>query len=71
MKATYDRDADVVTIVLSDSKIEESDELAPDVIADYDGGGNLVGLEILDASTRVAEPDAMEYSIIERDERTT
>ncbi len=71
MKATYDRDADVVTIILSDSEIEESDELAPGVIIDYDGGGNLVGLEILDASTRVAEPQIMEYSIMERDGETS
>lgn len=71
MKAAYDRDTDIVRIILSDSEIAESDELAPDVIADYGGGGELVGLEILDASTRVAEPDIMEYSIIGRDERTS
>ena len=71
MKATYDRDADIVRIILSDAKIEESDEETPGVIIDYDGSGDLVALEILDASTRVAEPDAMEYSIIGRDERTS
>ena len=70
MKATYDRDADIVRIILSDSDIEESDEWTPGVIADYDENGGLAGLEILDASTRVAAPQIMEYSIRERDERT-
>ena len=71
MKATYDRDADVVRIILSDADIEESDEETPGVIVDYDGGGGIVGWEILDASTRIAEPQIMEYSIRERDGTTT
>lgn len=71
MKVTYDRDVDVVRIILSDSDIEESDESAPGVIADYDDGGGIVGWEILDASTRVSEPQVMEYSIRERDGTTT
>lgn len=69
MKATYDRDTDIVRIVLSDSNIEESDEETPGVIMDYDGNGDLVGLEILDASMRVAEPQVMEYSVTEREGR--
>ena len=71
MKVTYDRDVDVVRIILSDSAIEESDEESPGVIADYDGGGGIVGWEILDASTRISEPQVMEYSIRERDGTTT
>ena len=66
MKVTYDKDVDVVRIILSDSAIEESDECAPDVIVDYDDGGGIVGWEILDASARIAEPQVMEYSITER-----
>ena len=70
MKVTYDREVDILRIILSDADIEESDESAPGVIVDYDDGGDIVGWEILDASTRVAEPQVMEYSITERDERT-
>jgi uncharacterized protein YuzE len=50
MKVTYDAVVDVVRILLSDAPIEESDEEKPGVILDYDKEGNLVGLEILNAS---------------------
>ena len=70
MKATYDRETDTLRIILTDADIEESDEIAPDVIVDYDDKGGLVGLEILDASTRVESPQIMEYTIRERDGAT-
>ena len=65
MNATYDREVDILRITLSDSAIEESDEEAPGIIVDYDDKGVVVGLEILDASKLVAEPQAVEYSITE------
>jgi uncharacterized protein YuzE len=63
MKLTYDPEVDVLRIVLSDAEIEESDEDKPGVILDYDKNGNVVGLEILDASKRVANPRAVEYAV--------
>lgn len=39
----------------------ESDEDKPGVILDYDEAGNLVSLEILDASKRVTEARKMEF----------
>jgi uncharacterized protein YuzE len=33
------------------------------VILDYDKDGNLVGLEILDASKRVPNPSSVEYTV--------
>jgi uncharacterized protein YuzE len=33
------------------------------VILDYDKSGNVVGLEILDASKRMANPMSVEYAI--------
>ena len=65
MKVTYDRKMDILRITLSDSDIAESDEEAPGVIVDYDDKGGIVGLEILDASTCVSEPQMIEYSITE------
>lgn len=56
MKVAYDPDVDVLTITLSNAVIEESNEEKPGVILDYDAIGNLVGLEILDASKRVSNP---------------
>ncbi len=63
MKVTYDPEADVLRIVLSSRPIEESDENKLGVILDYDQDGNIVGLEILAASQRVENPQAMEYAI--------
>ncbi len=62
MKATYDREVDVLRILFSDTSIEESDEDKPGVVLDYDKQGNLVGLEILDASQRVEDPRSVEFS---------
>jgi uncharacterized protein YuzE len=39
--------------------VEESDEAKPGVILDYDIEGNIVGLEILNASKRVDNPKAI------------
>ena len=63
MKVTYDQEVDVLRIILNDEDIEESDEDKPGVIIDYDGRGNVVGLEILDASTRIANPKALDYAV--------
>ena len=63
MKVKYDPEVDVLSIVLSDAPIEESDEDKPGVILDYDKSGNIVGLEILDASRRMGNPMSVEYAI--------
>jgi uncharacterized protein YuzE len=63
MKVVYDPEVDILTITLSNAAIEESDEDKPGVILDYDAIGNLVGLEILDASKRVNNPRELEHVI--------
>ena len=63
MKVTYDPEVDVLRILLSDAPIEESDEDKPGVILDYDAHGNVVGLEVLDASTRMDNPRSVEYEV--------
>ena len=63
MKVIYDRETDTLTIILADSLVAESDEDKPGVILDYDEAGNLVSLEILDASQRVALPNRIEYQV--------
>jgi uncharacterized protein YuzE len=63
MKVTYDREADVLSILLSDSPVEESDETKPGIILDYDARGNVIGIEILNASERIGDPMSVEYAI--------
>jgi len=63
VKVTYDPEVDVLRILLSEAAIEESDEDKPGVILDYDKDGNVVGLEILDASKRMANPRSVEYAV--------
>lgn len=63
MKAVYDPQTDAVTIRFKPGPIAESDEDKPGVILDYDAEGNLVGVEILDASRRVDEARSMQFQV--------
>jgi uncharacterized protein YuzE len=62
VKATYDARTDTLTIILkTDAAVAESDEDKSGIILDYDQDGNLVSLEILDASKRVTEARGIEF----------
>ncbi len=63
MKVTYDPEVDVLRILFSQASIEESDEDKPGIIIDYDRDGNIVGLEILEASKRIENPRSVEYAV--------
>ena len=63
MKMNYDSEVDVLRIIFMDTPIEKSDEEKPGLILDYDKDGNIVGLEVLDASLRVKNPKAVEYAV--------
>lgn len=63
MKVIYDRETDTLTVIFSETPVVESDEDKPGVILDYDEKGNLVSLEILDASQRVNVPSKIEYQV--------
>jgi uncharacterized protein YuzE len=62
MKLQYDRDADALVIVLRETFIAESDEIGPGVIADYGDNGEIVRLEILDASRKVDDLDHVDLA---------
>ena len=63
MKVTYNSQVDVLRILFRDAPIQESDENNPGVILDYDKDGNLVGLEVLNASQRVENPRGVDYAV--------
>ena len=62
MKVNYDGRTDTLTVLFKErAAIVESDEDRPGVILDYDDQGELVSLEILDASRRTTEPRKVEF----------
>ena len=64
MKVSYDPKTDTLSVVFRDkATVAESDEEKPGVILDYDNEGNLVSLEILDASKRVSEARKVDFQI--------
>jgi len=63
MKVTYDPQVDVLRILFRDVPVEESDQDKPGVILDYDKDGNIVGLEVLNASKRVENPKGVDYAV--------
>lgn len=66
MKVSYDSRTDTLSVILKDNaSIAESDEDKPGIILDYDAGGDLVSLEILDASQRVTEARKVEFQMAE------
>ena len=64
MKITYDPGTDTLTVVLKDTVVAQSDEDKPGIIIDYDKDGNVVGMEILDASKRMDNPRAVDYAVV-------
>jgi uncharacterized protein YuzE len=63
MKVVYDPETDTLTIIFSEAVVAESDEAKPGVVLDYDESGNLISLEILDASQRMPFPTRIEYEV--------
>ena len=64
MKVIYDRETDILTVIFADVPVAESDEDKPGVVLDYDASGNLLSVEILDASRRVGLPTQIEYQVV-------
>ena len=64
MKVSYDPKTDTLSFILKEgASVAESDEEKPGVILDFDTQGDLVSMEILDASRRVTEARKVEFQI--------
>ena len=64
MKVKYDKEVDILYICLSNEPVKESDESKPGIIIDYSEQGNIVGIEILDASKKTSLQDKLEYESV-------
>jgi len=54
MKVKYYKETDSLYIDLSDNASMESTEISEGIVLDYDASGKLVGIDIDNASTKVA-----------------
>ena len=63
MLIRYNKEVDVVYIQFSEKKVSESDEDKPGIIIDYDDEGNIVGIEVLEASKKMIQPNGVTYEV--------
>ena len=63
MRIKVDHAADAVYLNLTDRPIKDSEEVADGIVVDYDDEGRIVGIEILDASKRTADPSALKIQL--------
>lgn len=59
MRVRIDQQADALYLDFTGRDIESSEEVADGVILDYDKEGHLVGIEVLDASKKAGDVDAL------------
>ena len=64
MKIRYDPEVDAMVIRFRETTVEESDEISPNVIADFDADGEVVGIEILSASQIVDNPTGVSLDVL-------
>ena len=63
MKIKFDKEVDVIYLQFSDKEVAESDEDKPGIILEYDKDGNIVGIEILEASKKTINPSSLIYEV--------
>lgn len=56
MKVRYDATTDTLSLVFREVPVAESDDEKAGLILDYDAHGNIVAIEVLEASQRVENP---------------
>lgn len=63
MVIKYDKKSDIIYIQFSDNKVVESEEDKPGVILDYGENGEIVGIEVLNASKKTNQPNGISYEV--------
>lgn len=66
MRLQIDREADALYLRLEESKITDSEEVAPGVVLDYNQHNEVVGIEMLPLSRRAPgfKPTALEFETV-------
>jgi uncharacterized protein YuzE len=63
MKVVYDPDKDILQITFIEVTVEETAQISPGLVLDYDGDGNVIGLELSKASSKVDNPYVISHSV--------
>lgn len=71
MKLTVDEEADALHLHLVDVHVEESEEVTPGVIVDYDKSNQVVGIEVLYLSKRPQPVNLMDFQFETHPKRLT
>jgi uncharacterized protein YuzE len=61
LSVSYDRAVDAAYIRFSSEPIEESEEVSPGIVLDYDAEGRNVGMEVMKAQTHLS-PDLLDQA---------
>lgn len=64
MRISYDPEVDALSISFRETTVT-TQELADGIAAEYDAQGQLVGLEILDATKRFGDPSTLQQVVLE------
>ena len=55
MRFSYDKKADALYMRFNEKPVFDSDQVADNLIIDYDRSGRIIALEVLDASKKMAK----------------
>lgn len=63
MRIEYSKAADALYVYFKQTEVAKSKEVEEGVVIDFDAGGHLIGIEVLDASVRFELKDLVNVSI--------
>lgn len=63
MRIIYDPETDTLDMILREGKVAESDEDKPGIILDYDADGNVLSIEVLEASKKLSTPIGISFEV--------
>jgi len=63
MRVIYDPETDILDMIFKEGPVAESDEDKPGIILDYDSEGNIVSIEVLEASKKMSSPIGISFEL--------
>jgi uncharacterized protein YuzE len=63
MKIEYSKDADALYVYFREDYVAKSKEIEDGIVIDFDKDGQIIGIEVLDASQRFSLSDIVNVSI--------